>query len=251
LKQRVSIFFLFAIVLCSTYSQETSVPVIKEETFSREVTVAFNTNTHSGLIGGVSFRYSQEYSENQAFFLGLEIVNIAHEKERRAQSNATGNTYLPGKINYLFAIRTFFGNEKKLFGKYPEDGIRLSWMYAGGISIGVIKPYFIEYDYSDIAGYPDYRIEAYDPNIHNEPRRILGSGGFFHGFNSSSVTMGIHARTSLNFEFGKGELMETVSGLEVGFNIEYYPQEVTIFDIETEQNVYTSLYLNIYIGQRY
>ena len=246
--------FLFFLVFpfISTWSQDNAVPPPKdEENFSREATAALNTNTHSSLIGGFSFKYSQEYSKKMSHILGLEIVYVTHAKEKRFSSITTGNSYIPGKINYLFAIRTFYVREKKLFGKYPEDGIRLSWIYAAGLTFGLVKPYFIEYDYSDVSGYPDYRIEAYDPQIHNTPRKILGSGGFFHGFGSSSLAMGLNARTSLNFEFGKGELLETVSGLEVGFNVEYYPKEVTIFSIENNPNVFTSLYLNIYIGQRY
>ena len=151
MKVLISIFFSSIFFTQILFGQEnlSPAPNTDEEEFSREATVAFNTNTHSGFIGGVSFKYCKEYSEKMAHVLGLEIVNVTHAKERRVQSLATGNTFIPGKINYLFSIRTFYGRERKLFGKYPEDGIRLSWIYAGGLTFGLVKPYFIEYDYSD------------------------------------------------------------------------------------------------------
>ena len=63
--------------------------------------------------------------------------------------------------------------------------------------------------------------------------------------------MGLHAKSSLNFEFGKGELLESISGIEVGFNVEYFPKEVQIFAVEDNPNLYTSLFLIFYIGSRY
>ena len=63
--------------------------------------------------------------------------------------------------------------------------------------------------------------------------------------------MGLNVKSSLNFEFGKGELLQTVSGIEVGCNVEYFPKEVEVFTVDDNPNVYTSIFLILYFGTRY
>tara|TARA_B100000809_G_C15023260_1_gene489225 strand:+ start:420 stop:974 length:555 start_codon:yes stop_codon:yes gene_type:complete len=182
--------------------------------------------------------------------IGIELVNVKNHKEQKVASISTNNTFILGKVNYLYSLRTQIGKEYLLFGKYPEEGIRLSAIFMGGITWGIVKPYYIEYEYASSVGYPDYRIVAYDPKEH-DPSRILGKGGFFHGFDKLNLNMGLNAKSSLNFEFGKGDLLETVSGVEIGLNIEYFPKAVQVVAVKNNPNIYTSLFLIFYLGTRY
>jgi hypothetical protein len=252
LKNKIHIIGLFFLLLCSDllFSQLDKKQQVDSEEFTNEMTIGLNTNTNSALIGGFTFKYAKRIKKKQSIAFGLELVNVKSHKEEKFASISTGNSFIPGKVNYLYSLRTQMGKEYLLFGKYPEDGIRLSAIVMGGLSWGIVKPYFIEYDYSPEVGYPDYRIEPYEPGFH-QLSRILGKGGFFHGFDQLKLQMGLNAKASLNFEFGKGELLESVSGIEVGFNIEYFPKEVEIFAVEDNPNVYTSLFLVFYIGSRY
>jgi len=246
----ISLFLSFLFLSTLTVAQESTKTVGEDEKFKHVMTIGVNTNTNSALIGGFSFKYGRKINDKQTLIFGGELVNVKSHKEEKFSSISTGNSFIPGKINYLYSLRTQIGKEYLLFGAYPEDGIRLSAIFMGGITWGIVKPYYIEYDYSQDVGYPSYEIEAYDPTKH-QLSRILGRGGFFHGFEGLNLSMGLNAKASLNFEFGKGDLLESVSGIEVGFNIEYFPKEVDIFAVENNQNVYTSLFLIFYIGSRY
>lgn len=238
----------FLFYLNFSFAQQ-KITTTEPEELLNEATIGINTNTNSALIGGFTFKYGRRQNEKKQYNFGIEIVNVKSHKEEKFASVATGNSFIPGKINHLYSLRTQFGKEYKLFGKYPEEGIRLSAIFMGGLTWGIVKPYYIEYDYS-ANNTPDYRVEAYDPSIHNVSR-ILGKGGFFHGFGDLKLQMGLNAKSSLNFEFGKGELLQTISGIEVGFNIEYFPKEVQIFAVEDNPNLYTSLFLIFYMGSRY
>ncbi len=217
--------------------------------FYNEMTVGISTNTNSALIGGFAFKYLRQKNDKWYDAYGLELVNVKNHKEEKFASVATGNNFIPGKINYLYSLRMMYGKEKMLFGKYPEDGVRVSAHLMGGLTLGFAKPYYIEYDFSQ-NGSPDYRVVAYNPDEHNLSK-ILGKGGFFNGFDEITVHPGINLKTALNFEFGNGELLQSVSGLEIGFNIEYFPKEVRIFEVENNPNTYTSLFFIVYIGSRY
>lgn len=220
------------------------------DSFSNEMTIGLNTNTNSALIGGFSFKYLRQRKEKQSLAFGLELVSVKSHKEEKFASVSTGNTFIPGKVNYLYSLRTQFGKEYLLFGKYPEDGIRLSAIFMGGLTWGIVKPYFIEYDFSPDVGYPDYRVVAYEPGVH-QLSRIQGKGGFFYGFDQMKLHMGLNAKASLNFELGKGELLQTVSGIEIGCTVEYFPKEVEIFAVEDNPNIYSSMFLIFYFGSRY
>ena len=253
MKNHFNIFFYISLVFFSSLAaaQQTPTQIIDDENFTHEMTIGINTNTNSALIGGFAFKYGRKINKKQNLAIGIELVNVKSHKEQKFASVSTGNSFIPGKMNYLYSLRTQIGKEYLLFGKYPEEGIRLSAIFMGGITWGIVKPYYIEYDYTQPNGYPDYRIVAYEgPTVHSS-QNILGKGGFFHGFDKLKLNMGLNAKSSLNFEFGKGDLLETVSGVEIGFNIEYFPKEVQVFAVEDNPNIYTSLFMIFYLGTRY
>ncbi len=219
------------------------------EEFHNEITVGVTTNTNSALIGGFTLKYLRQINDKWYHAFGAEIVSVKNHKEQKFASYQTGNNFILGKLNHLYSVRLQYGKEIMLFGKYPEDGVRVSANLMGGLTVGFVKPYFIEYDYSTING-PEYRIEAYDPRIHENVTRILGKGGFFYGFDQMKVKPGVNLKAALNFEFGTGELLQSVTGLEVGFNFEAFAQEIPIFEVGNKR-VFTSLFCIVYIGSRY
>ena len=244
---------LFFIQIVSTFSQEKTVKNVKTlndnpTEFINEITAGVTTNTNSSLIGGFSFKYLRQQNDKWFHAAGIELVNVKNHKEEKFSSPNTGNNFIPGKINHLYSLRLLYGGERLLFGKYPEDGIRVSAYAMGGLTLGLAKPYFIEYNFSP-GNNPDYQIVQYDPDIHNLSQ-IQGKAGFFYGMGETKIYPGISLKTALNFELSAGELLQTVSGIEVGFNIEYFPKQVPVF-LVGNKSTYTSLFLILYIGQRY
>lgn len=256
-------YLLIGTLLWGSFSlQAQLIEAYKEEVdLTKETTFGINLNTIGGAIGGVDFRYAKKAADGEWDALYLELVNIKHSKEIRTPAAATGNVFVPGKINYFFALRAQYGKEKRLFWKGKEDGVRLSWLYAGGLSLGLLKPYYIEYDFSTYVydsngslilnqSIFDTRTEPYDPNIHtNIGGRILGAGSFGSGFNELKPRMGINGKIGVNFEFGMFD--QVVSGVEIGVLAEYYLQEIIMFpDPIKPQKMFTSVYLSIYFGSR-
>ncbi|MBX9851100.1 MAG: hypothetical protein K2X86_05000 [Cytophagaceae bacterium] len=226
--------------------------------YESETGVGLNLNTNGGIIGGAMFKHARRVSgtdfhllgKNEYHYFGLEIVNVKHPKEQRVSSPLTGNTYIYYKQNYLFVFRPQYGREVILFHQAEEEGVRVNAVFATGPSLGILKPYAIDYDYTNYNNYSgppkDVRSEPFDPQVHVDVQgRVLGTGGLFTAMNKSKFNPGWHFKAGLAFEFGN-----SASGVEVGGLIELYPKEIVILPYIQNRNIFTSIYVNLYFAQR-
>jgi len=220
--------------------------------YNSETGGGINFNTRGGIIGGAMFKRTVHYKKSQYHLFAVEFVNVKHPKEQRKPSPVTGNTYLYYKQNYFFALRPQYGREILLFGKAEEEGVRINGLIAAGPSIGILKPYAIDYDYTDYSKNQtspptDVRSEQFDPDKHTDPEgRILGTGGLFTAIGDSKIIPGISMKAGLNFEFGN-----STTGIEVGGLIDIYPKKIIIIPRAENTNVFTSIYINIYYSSRH
>ncbi len=221
-----------------------------EREYSSETVFGVNLNTNGGLIGGLMFRHARETTKGY-FNIGTELVVVKHPNEVRTANSYTGNVFILGKKNYLFALRPHVGYEVILFTKAKEDGIQVDAIFNAGPSIGFVKPYYIQYDDGSNVNIVPYDSEFYDPAT--KGGGIIGSGGFFHGFDRMKIVPGFHAKAGLSFEFGT--FGSGVSGIEAGVLMEGYAKRIELLDISKDYPTYnrwlfSSLYVNIYFGGR-
>ncbi len=214
--------------------------------YSTENIFGINLNTNGGLIGGLMYRHSKEIKNGRYLNLGVELVNVKHPNEVRFSSSSNGNVYVFGKKNYMFALRPQIGYEFVLFTKGKEDGIQVDAIFNAGPSICIKKPYYIQYLEGNIINIIPYQASLDDASI-------IGSGGFFHGFDKIKFVPGIHCKTGISFEFsGSGG---GISGVEIGSLLEAFPQTIDILDVSDAYPTYnrwlfSSLYLTIFFGSR-
>lgn len=221
----------------------------EDEEYWDELSLGLNFNTAGGILGGLALRYSNKVTANKFNNISLEINEIKHPKENRV-AGYTGQPYVFAKKNHLFSIRPQYGKEFTLFNKNPKDGIRLSTIIAGGPSIGLVKPYYIEYDFSDVNDEgSDIRTVAYEPLVHSDFGRVYGAASFFNGFGEIKAILGFHAKIAANFEFGKSN--KTVSGVEAGFMFETFAKKPDLIEYYENSSTYTSVYLTLYYGLRW
>ncbi|SDK66935.1 hypothetical protein SAMN05421823_103237 [Catalinimonas alkaloidigena] len=212
-----------------------------EYDYKEEITYGVTTNTNSGLIGGVMFKYAHAISPNQYRLMGVELVNVKHPKETRY--NRTQNSFIPGKAIYFFALRPHYGREFVLFRKAPEDGVQLNLVTAAGPSIGISKPYYVIYG----ANLEDARSVPYSTS--QDPTKTWGAGRFLEGFDQLKFNVGAHVKAGLSFEFGK--LNNSVMGMEVGGLLEAYSKEVLIIPNAGGNHFFSSAFFTLYYGNKY
>lgn len=214
--------------------------------YNSEFIWGVNKNTSGGLIGGFIFKKAKKLNERLLETYGVEIMNVKHPQESRL-SSGTGNFFIYGKSNYLYAIRLQYGRDLIIFKKAPQQGVEIKAVMAAGPSIGVVAPYYIErlIDNSFFAT----KHEQYNPNnpFHSYSR-ILGTGYLFEGLGDSKIQLGANFKAGLNFELGT--VKSQVTGFEVGFLLDTYFNEVVLMPSTSNTGVFPTLYFTLFYGSR-
>ena len=214
--------------------------------YNQEYIWGVSKNSNSGLIGGVAGKYSRKVGKGRFQSFGLEIVNVKNPKELRRSSNTTGNTYLFGKTNYLFSIRPQYGREWVVFQKAPQQGVQVNFIVAGGPTLGLLTPYYVQYG-------RDRSVEvipARDIVKQGNYGSVVGSGPFLRGIREGEVDLkiGANIKAALAFEFGT--FKNDVTGFEVGFQFEAFPEALEIAYVAEPQRFYPSAFIMLFYGSR-
>ncbi len=240
MKKRSAIFFFMFFLLIITKG-------IGQSRYNYEYTKEFiwgiNKNTSSGLIGGFIVKQSKAIKPGVYRTLGMEIVNIKHPNEVRLNSIITGNFFIWAKEIYLYSIRGQYGREYILFKKAPQQGIQVNVQFAGGPSIGIKAPYYIEIA---TGGFQSRKVPYKSGNYTFE--QILGTGNIFQGLFESGITVGVNVKSSLLFEFGT--FKSNVTGIELGFLIDAYIEKIKIVPAAENSVVFPTAFITFFYGSR-
>lgn len=213
--------------------------------YGSEFTWGINKNTSGGLIGGLVFKKARKLKNDRVLeTFGLEVMNIKHPQEVRRNSVQTGNLFIYGKSNYLYAIRLQYGRDFILFKKAPQQGVEIKGVFAIGPTIGLVAPYYIEYFPEGGGG---FTVRApYDPSINFD--YIAGTGRLFEGLGESKITPGANLKAALNFELGT--LKSQVTGFEAGFLLDAYAKEIEIMPSSKNYALFPTLFITLFYGSR-
>jgi hypothetical protein len=215
--------------------------------YNSEFTWGINKNSSGGLIGGFTFKKAKKRKDRVLESFGLEIMNVKHPQEVRKNSAYTGNYFIYGKSNYLYAIRLQYGRDYILFTKAPQQGVEIKAVLAAGPSIGVVAPYYIERTVDN--SYFSSVHEQYDPyNPNHSFNNILGTGNLFEGIGDSKIQMGGNLKAALNFELGM--VKSQVTGFEIGFLVDAYFNEVNLMPTAENKSVFPTVFFTLFYGNR-
>jgi hypothetical protein len=224
--------------------QNATKEVVDEENYKSVLSFGLTTNTNSGLLGGLVARKEILINNNalhkQFHYFNLEIVNVNHYRENSGNASGSGSNYVYGKQNYLFAVRPQYGREFNLFHRSTEGGVNVNGIIAGGPTIGLLKPYYVQVAYGRLV-----RDEIFDPNA-KVKQTIIGSGSFFDGIGDVTVVPGVNLKAALNFELDA--FRQSNISLEVGFLAEAYSQKVNMMAFAENKNFFTSGYITVFFG---
>jgi hypothetical protein len=212
--------------------------------YQSEFIWGINKNTSGGLIGGIVFKKARKLNDKVLETFGLELMNVKHSQEVRRNSSTTGNFFIYGKSNYLYAIRLQYGRDIILFKKAPQQGAEIKGIFAIGPTIGVVAPYYVEY-FPDQSGRTTLRA-PWDPNIKFD--QIGGTGRVFEGLGESKIVPGANLKAALNFELGT--IKSQVTGFEAGFLMDVYTKKIELMPTTKNYSVFPTLFLTLFYGNR-
>ncbi len=181
------------------------------------------------------------------FMWEIEFTTYKAAKEVSTENPdySDAKSYVYGKLNYVYFLRGGVGLQHIISRKPYWGGVQLSYLYYGGLSLGIAKPVYLY-----IINVTDNTVsqQRYNPNT-DFPENIYGRGAFLTGVQNIGFHPGIYAKGGLEFEFGTRN--RVIKALETGAILDYSPIPIAIMAYNPKQSLFLTAYVSISFGKRY
>jgi len=198
---------------------------------------------------GIFYERGKMKSQRNTMLYSIEFNEIKHPKEDKLPNGtggfSFGNPFVYGKINNFYQLQLGFGMQRILGQKGNKNGVAVSAIYKGGLSLGLLRPYYIDVDINGESHVIRYSAET---DSLWKFGFINGGGGLGKGWNEIKMKPGVFAKTALRFDFGR--FNEVVSGIEVGVSAEFYSSKIPIMLLQKEKQFYYQGHIAIMFGHR-
>jgi hypothetical protein len=152
--------------------------------------------------------------------------------------------FIYGKINNFYTVKIGYGFRKMIAGK-PESGtVSVHWVGVGGLTVGLLKPYYLNVAGAGLIKYSDSTKSEF-----LSQSDIIGSGGFGKGLGEIKIIPGLHAKSGIHFDFSKNR--KTVLAAETGIDAEIYTKSVPIMANQKAVPYFLNAYLAFQFGRRW
>ena len=215
------------------------------EDYKTDLSIGLTINSMSGLLGGINVKHAKQLKPLQYRTLFFEFVNIKHPKEdsRVGNSSGGGESFVPGKMNYLMFLRSHYGREIVLFRPAKEQGIQINFVGSVGATVGFQIPYYIEY--IDVSS-KSIQIAQYDPTNPNHTfGAIVRSRGILgEGLSKMSMVYGASAKLAMSFRFNA--FRNTAIGIEGGTMIDFMNKATPMMVGGEDKQLYHTFFLTLF-----
>lgn len=186
----------------------------------------------------------------------LEIQEIKDPHELKSNTTEVGGTtssgakvnpFIYGKINNFYAVNLGYGFRKMIAGKPEPRTVSIHWVGTGGLSVGLLKPYYLHAYYNGMEQDIKYSDQTSDAFLSQSD--ILGGSGFSKGLSEIKVIPGIHVKTGLHFDFAASR--KTILAVEAGASASYYTQSIQLMALQKAVPYFFNLYASFQFGKRW
>lgn len=219
-------------------------------TYSKHTVFGFKL-TNDGYGGFMEIGRAQSIKKSLLF--QLDISERKHSKEDK-QTNPTyaGPSLIFGKINFFYPVKLGIQQQILLGNKSNKNGVSVTGNFGGGISLGLLRPYFLEINDSTTQRRTFIRYQSADSNIFSDNKQLYNlqatGPNLGKGWGNLKITPGLYAKAALRFDYGRYN--EVVSAIEVGVTAEYYTKKIPQLVFTAPKNLFVNAYVAIMFGKR-
>ena len=205
---------------------------------------------------GFFFEKGKTRSPRKTNLYVFEVNEIKHPKEYKEQqaNGVFANSYIYGKINNFYPVKLGFGQQYILGQKGNKNGIAVMAIYQGGLSLGLLRPYYLRVAENNKER--DIKYNSPDSTLFLDPSVIIGSSGLSKGWNEIKLKPGAFIKSAMRFDFGRYN--ETVQAIEIGLSLEGYASKIEImtprtgdgFDAVKANNLFFQGHIAFLFGRR-
>lgn len=206
----------------------------------------YGAQLHTSGYGGY-YRKSWRQTGFSNKIVAFDLISVKHPKEFRISPHSVqqARNYIFGKINSVAFVRPSIGWDKVIFDKEIERGVRVSYNFLFGPTLGLVKPVFLLIE-NEIPSLNATVVRASYDVFANE--KIIGRSNFIRGISETSTRIGMHLKYSLTFEFSKDD--ESIKALETGIVFDGFLREIEILTNTYNNQFFLNLYISYHLGKR-
>ena len=196
---------------------------------------------------GISYEIGKFKTNRKSILYQIELSEKKHKKEKKLPASIDNqfqiNSVVFGKTHNFYQLKLGIAQHTIFGGKGNKNGVAVSYLYGGGLSLGMAKPYLV--DVEDTAG---ERVRDTYPEIVDNKSIPLGDAGFTTGWNAVKIRPGAYGKVAMRFDYGR--LNETVTAFEVGLMGEFFSSKISQMAYNKDKQFFFSAYLAILLGKR-
>lgn len=205
---------------------------------------------------GGSFEIGKMKTPYRATLFQFEFNEKKHPKEEKQSTGdnlgggfiVLGNPFVYGKQNIFYQFKAGIGQQFLIGGKGNKNGVGVYGIFAGGLALGMARPYYIEVESPPNSGQVKQIKYSQADSAEFLGNFIVGGTGLSKGWGEIKYVPGLHAKAALRFDWAR--FNNTISAIEFGFNFEYYTSDIVQMATIEGKKFFTNGYLSILFGKR-
>ena len=207
--------------------------------------IQLRTNGYGGF-----YEMAKRKTNRKANVYRIDFTEIKHPKEEKllGGSFVFGNPYVYGKKNNFYQLTLGVGQQYILGQKGNKNGVAVGGVYSAGLSLGLLRPYYLHIDDPSSGGEKLLKYSAEDSALFMDQSAIISGGGFGKGWNELKLKPGFFAKAGMRFDYGRYN--ESVSGLEIGVSAEFYTSKIPLMVTQEDKQLFVQGYVAILFGRR-
>lgn len=193
---------------------------------------------------GFSYEVGKYKSNASAMLYQFEFNEKRHPKEKKISlfDGFGFSNIIFGKVNNFYQAKLGIARQSRIGGKGNKNGVSVSGIYGGGLSVGLEKPYYVNIDLNGVA------VRSSFPKIIDSNYIITGAAGALVGWKDVNINPGAHAKAAMRFDYGR--FRETVTAIEIGIMAEFYGKKVEQVAYVDPKRFFFNSYITILFGRR-
>lgn len=163
-------------------------------------------------------------------------------------------SYKYGKINNFYQLKLGYGNSIPITGRLDKKSVVINWIYGVGLSLGVLKPYYLDLLIPEgnvyVRKYDKYseQNKIYFLDLNNQGT-IVGGSNFTKGIGEIKMQPGLAVRSGFFFDYSASR--KSFLGVEIGASAELYTKQIPIM-VNTKNSAYFfNFYADFRFGKRW
>lgn len=187
-----------------------------DSTYAHYFSLAGKLNT-DGWSAGIVYGHKKQKDRDISWWQ-LTFSEVKHEKGTKQQGTnksfpelGNSSSYIFGKINNLYLLNLGYGKERVLLPSLIDGNVSVGFRYSGGLSLAMLKPYYLSLIYPDYSANPVSAIvreERYSDESKTyflNYNSILGKANWSKGLNEIQYFPGIFAEAEFSILPAKGK----------------------------------------------